>query len=525
MKHTQTTATSFDDFDFDKRILDAIKKIGYTAPTDIQSGIIPHIIAGSDVIAKGQTGSGKTAAFSLPALQRFCADPNTTILILTPTRELAMQVCQKMKQFAENLGVTPSVVYGGEPIPNQLKRLKQDSRIIVGTPGRMLDLLQSKRIPNFAPSIVVLDEADEMLNMGFLEDIETIFTFIPKERQTLLFSATLSPQIKKISEKFLQNPFFLDQTSKEVAHEDIHQIHYIVEEKHRKQALLQLLHYHVPKKSIIFCNTRRQVEELSNELRDLKFSVVTLHGEMTQNDRQISIGIFRKAPEKILVATDVAGRGIDVSDISHVFNYELPFSPDCYTHRIGRTGRMGNKGTAITLLNPRQTNFFRRYLPSSTRDIKFSDLPSPESIKFKQQKIFTDELNQEAVHEDAQTILNSLKGDLGSDDVALRLISRYWRSKASTYAINLAFSVPKEREREKDSRSRSPSRSGGNGGRPPFGAGRAPFSKDRPSFSSGRPASSSSPFKKKSFGDKPRAGDNRFASKFGRGANKEQRPR
>lgn len=451
---TQIMSNSFSQFAFNEVLLKAIEKTGYATPTSIQNDVIPSILAGKDVIAKSQTGTGKTAAFCLPALQLLIDNPDKTILILAPTRELALQVCNEMQLFSTYFGITPTAIYGGEAMSRQLHRLKEDSRIIVGTPGRLLDLYRSKYLKNFHPQLVVLDEADEMLNMGFLEDIQSIFSFVPEVRQTLLFSATISPQIKKISRQFLQDPLMFEQAGTRHNH-DIDQLCYLVSDRQRKLALLHLIKFHSPTKSIVFCNTKRQVEELSSELSNLGLSVLCLHGDMTQRDRLHSIDTFRKSPSKILIATDVAGRGIHVNDISHVFNYEIPNSMDGYTHRIGRTGRMGNKGIAITLVAPKEMNSFRRLLDPKSKQVQFSPLPSFEEIKLQQNKKYTESIKQRDIHVEAKQILSLIQEECSLEEIALKLISEHLEKEAALSVEKLYSPQPevrerRERRREKD---------------------------------------------------------------------------
>lgn len=420
---------SFKQFPFDEKLLKAINEAGYTTPTPIQSEVIPSIFSRKDIMAKSQTGTGKTAAFCLPTLQLLLEDPDKTILILAPTRELALQVCSEMHLFSNHFGITPTAIYGGEPLHKQLQRLKSDNRILVATPGRLLDLYRSKHLKHFHPQLIVLDEADEMLNMGFLEDIQSIFSYIPKERQTLLFSATISPQIKKISKQFLRYPEIFDQSSSQ-PHCDIDQIYYLISEKQRKLALLHLIKFYSPTKSLIFCNTKRQVEDLSSELATLGLSVLSLHGDMTQRDRLHSIDTFRKSSHKILIATDVAGRGIHVDDITHVFNYEIPHSLDGYTHRIGRTGRMGNKGIAITLVTPKENSSFKRLLNLKNQEVRFSPLPSHEEVKLHRKETFIETIRKEDNHEDAEQILSLLLEKSSHKEIVLKLISKLWSKEA-----------------------------------------------------------------------------------------------
>lgn len=454
---------NFEKFSFNNNLKKAISDIGYEKPTPIQSEVIPQILEGFDVIAKAQTGSGKTAAFSLPALELLSKNPNKTILVITPTRELAMQVCHEMKLFSQHMKLSPAVIYGGEPIHKQIKRLKEDSRVIVGTPGRLLDLFQSGKLKNFHPQLVVLDEADEMLNMGFLEDIQEIFEFLPSEKQILLFSATLPPQIKTIAKNFLNDPVLIDQSQKDLSHEDIEQIYYLVAHKEKPQALTQILQYETPQKAIVFCNTKKQVDELFTSLTNAGLSALCLHGDMSQADRKKSIDRFRLGKEGLLIATDVAGRGINVTDVSHVFNFELPNSSESYTHRIGRTGRMGKKGVAITLVSPKQVQVLKRFLKTKASNIKFKELPSFEQIKYKHQKKFTETINKESIHNDAKDILQDLKESYDLEAISLKLISRYYRKeltispeKLTTLSISGLFK--KDSPRKQNRRQKRPSR-------------------------------------------------------------------
>lgn len=442
---------TFEDFNLHDFLVQAIHELGYSEPTAIQSAVIPEIIAGKDVIAKAQTGSGKTAAFALPALNLLYENPEKTILVLVPTRELALQVCTEMQKFSKHLDITPTAIYGGEAHSNQFKRLKHDNRVIVGTPGRLLDLFESGGLKKFSPQMVILDEADEMLNMGFLDDIQAIFSFLPKERQTLLFSATLSNPIKKIASQFQTDPILCDVTAAKESHKDIHQIYHLIEDRDRKAALIHTLKFHIPVKSIVFCNTKRLVEQLSADLAKTGFFVLSLHGDMSQKDRQNSIDYFRKSDNTILVATDVAGRGIDVADVTHVFNYDLPLSPDCYTHRIGRTGRMGSKGTAITFLSSHQVSGLKRILSGKVAEIKFTPMPTPDEINQRQQRVLTDLITKEAIHENAPAILASFQQLHSLEDISLRLISLYWRKAGLSKNKNFAQAAKPATKRGKRS--------------------------------------------------------------------------
>lgn len=419
----------FNEFNLNQNLIKSISDAGFTEPTPIQADVIPLVLSGQDIVAKAQTGSGKTAAFSIPSLELLSQNQNNTILVITPTRELAMQVCQEMQLLSKHLNIYPTVIYGGEPLDKQLKRLKKDSRVIVGTPGRLLDLFRSNHLKKFSPQLVVLDEADEMLNMGFLEDIQAIFAFLPENKQTLLLSATLPLEIKKIAQKFLNNPVFVDHSKKDLPHDDIEEIFHLIAPKERTLALTHVLQYQLPQKAIIFCNTKKQVDELYTELNQLGFFPLCLHGDMSQADRKKSIDKFRHAEESLLIATDVAGRGINVTDVTHVFNYELPYSSEGYTHRIGRTGRMGKKGVAISFIPQKQAYILKKFVKTKLSDIKFSDLPTLDKIKRKHQNKFSENLAKESIHQDAKNILTDLQKDHKLEEISLRLISRFFRKE------------------------------------------------------------------------------------------------
>lgn len=433
---------SFNQFPFCKEIANAIKEAGFETPTPIQAAVIPHIIEGRDVIAKAQTGSGKTAAFALPSLHLLAQSEEQMMLVITPTRELAMQVSEEIKRFSKLLKIFPTTIYGGAAISNQIAELRRNHRIVVGTPGRLLDMFKSGHMKKFRPSLVVLDEADEMLNMGFIEDVQEILSFLEKEgRQTLLFSATISDEIRKIAKKFLKDPIFTDQSSSQVAHADIEQRYYLVPEKQRREAIRQLLYFYHPQKAIIFCNTKKQVMELAEDLLLSGIHILTLHGDMTQKDRQHSIESFRKSPSKILVATDVAGRGINVTDVTHVFNYDLPFSVESHTHRIGRTGRMGNKGMAISLIAPKQKYLLQNFAKTKLANISLLDLPSQEEMHKVQGNRFSKSLKDELIHTEAEKILAQLREEFDLKEITLKLISKQLKKEVSTQKI---VASPKE---------------------------------------------------------------------------------
>lgn len=350
------TTASFEALNLHPKILQGIVAAGFTTPSAIQEQAVPIVLTKQDLIAQAQTGTGKTAAFGLPAmsllLQSAQLEPNTQILVITPTRELAIQVSDELYKLGKYAGIRSVAVYGGQSIQRQVEIINRGCHIVVATPGRLLDHLNSSRLHNFHPQIVVLDEADEMLDMGFLDDIHQIFTFLPKDRQTLLFSATMPPLIKKLAEEILNKPKHIHVAPSQKTNQDIEQRFYIIEDFERQDALIRLIDSENIEKAIVFCSTIRDTDELSLALSARGYRAHALHGNMEQTKRQEAIRYLQSGRINILVATDVAARGLDINGISHVFNYHIPYDPESYVHRIGRTGRAGNKGISATLVSP-----------------------------------------------------------------------------------------------------------------------------------------------------------------------------
>ncbi|HIP51617.1 MAG TPA: DEAD/DEAH box helicase [Campylobacterales bacterium] len=349
---------TFSDFNFKDTLNQAIDDAGFKEPSPVQADAIPLILEGHDLIGQAQTGTGKTAAFGLPVIQQMVGNKGVEALVIVPTRELAMQVSDELFRFGKTAGLKTATVYGGTPYNKQIERINQ-ANIIVATPGRLQDLLKSKRI-QINPSFVILDEADEMLDMGFLDEIKNIFTFLPDERQTLMFSATMPRQIKVLAEKILKSPKSVTITKSERTNSDITQLFYVVADYERDDALLRLIDFKNPNKCIIFCRMKKEVDRLSSYMTAQGFKVASLHGDMEQKQREHTIRSFKQGLVDIFIATDVAARGLDVNDVSHVFNYHIPFDSESYVHRIGRTGRAGNKGEAITLVSPNELRTIKR---------------------------------------------------------------------------------------------------------------------------------------------------------------------
>lgn len=349
---------TFNEFNFKESLNQAIQEAGFKEPSPVQASAIPIILEGYDIIAQAQTGTGKTAAFGLPVIEMMEGDKGIEALIIVPTRELAMQVSDELYRFGKFGGLKTATVYGGTAYNRQIDRINQ-ANIVVATPGRLQDLLKSYKI-KLNPKYVILDEADEMLDMGFLDEIKVIFTYLPKERQTLMFSATMPKQIKLLAEEILNEPKSVTITQKERTNTNITQKFYVVSEHERDDALLRLIDYTNPSKCIIFCRTKKEVDRLSFYMTSQGFKVAALHGDMEQKQRENTIRSFKQGLVEIFIATDVAARGLDVNDVTHVFNYHMPFDSESYVHRIGRTGRAGATGEAITLVSPSELRTIKR---------------------------------------------------------------------------------------------------------------------------------------------------------------------
>jgi ATP-dependent RNA helicase DeaD len=376
----------FSDFDLQPQLAQTIADIGYPAPTPIQSTVIPAMLAGHDVIGQSQTGSGKTAAFSLPILHNLqTAQRHVQSLVVTPTRELAIQVADAMHTYGRQTGVHVLAVYGGQPYDRQIRHLKKGVQIVVGTPGRLLDLIRRKVLKLDRVATVVLDEADEMLSMGFIADIEAILDQTASSRQTALFSATLPQRILRLAQKYMSTPQSFKIKCKQLTVETVEQRYYLVNESDKLAALTRLFEIEPIDSALIFARTRIGTTELANELALRGFAAEALNGDMSQDARVLVLNRFRDNRLKVLVATDVAARGLDIDDISHVFNYDLPQDPEIYVHRIGRTGRAGKTGTAITLLTPKERWGLNRIERFTRQKITPTMLPSTEDIKLRRE--------------------------------------------------------------------------------------------------------------------------------------------
>ena len=347
--------TTFAELRLSPELLEAVHDLGYEAPSPIQEQAIPPLLEGLDVIGQAQTGSGKTAAFGLPMLQYVDpSDDDVQGLVLTPTRELCIQVTQALRAYGKRKGVDVVAVFGGAPIRSQQAQLRAGGQVVVGTVGRVKDLISRHSLVLHGCRFVVLDEADEMLDLGFLEDVEKILSLTPSSRQTALFSATMPPEIRRLADQYLYDPVIVKVATATLTVDTVEQFALEVSARDKPEALATVLDAERPEQALVFVRTKIRCDQLYRSLRDKGMNVKALHGDMTQGSRDGVMISFKDGRLPLLIATDVASRGLDISGISHVINFDVPMSPDIYVHRIGRTGRVGRSGRAITFYEPRQ---------------------------------------------------------------------------------------------------------------------------------------------------------------------------
>ena len=387
------TTPAFDQFGLNAELVQTAAELGFTAPTPIQQAVIPPIVAGRDVIGQAQTGTGKTAAYGLPLLHRLDRQHRgVQALVLAPTRELAIQVAAALEQYGRGVGARVLALYGGPSYPQQLRSLRERVEVVVGTPGRLLDLMEQGNLDLGGVRTVVLDEADEMLSMGFVEDIESILDRIPPERQTLLFSATISRRVLGLSKRYLRDPETVSVTPEQLTGASIEQRYYLVNPQDKVAALTRLIEMETIDSALVFARTRLGTGELANQLSTRGYAAEALNGDLSQDARIQVLNRFRAGQVKVLVATDVAARGLDIDDISHVFNFDLPDDPEVYVHRVGRTGRAGREGVAITLLSPRERFLLRRIEEYTRFRMTRAELPTIQQIENHRQALILEQL-------------------------------------------------------------------------------------------------------------------------------------
>ncbi len=423
----------FATFELDDRLLATVADLGYEEPTPIQREAIPLLLGGRDILAEAPTGTGKTAAFALPILQRIvigAAGPNSTsALVVVPTRELAMQVAEAFHVYGKSLGARVVPVYGGQPIGQQLRGLRRGVDIVVATPGRAVDHLKRGSLSFDAARIVVLDEADEMLDMGFAEDLDTILSATPADRQTALFSATISPTITRIAKRHLRDPERITVHAEKATGDGVARVRqtaYVVRRVDKLPALCRILDVEDPASTLVFARTRGEVDDLAEALSSRGHDAGALHGGLAQEARDRIMGRFRDGSLDVLVATDVAARGLDIDHVSHVVNFDVPSDPDAYVHRIGRTGRAGREGVAITLVEPREHRLLRNIESATRSKLQIARLPTVADLRERRLELVRANLRdalETGGHDRFRGVVEPLTEEFDVVDIALAAVS------------------------------------------------------------------------------------------------------
>ncbi|WNC14685.1 DEAD/DEAH box helicase [Brevibacillus brevis] len=423
--------STFNDFGLHHSIVRALSNMGFEEATAIQDQTMPIALQGRDLIGQAQTGTGKTAAFGIPLVERLDEESgNIQAVVLTPTRELAVQVAEEINKIAQFKKITALPIYGGQDITRQIKALKKRPQIIVATPGRFMDHMRRRTIRMDAIEIVVLDEADEMLNMGFIDDIKEILKEVPENRQTLLFSATMPRAIQEIAQQFMTDPVLISVKPKEVTVPNIEQQYMEVSEKQKFDVLCRLLDIHSPELAIVFGRTKRRVDELSEALTKRGYGAEGIHGDLNQAKRDSVLRKFKEGTIEVLVATDVAARGLDISGVTHVFNFDIPQDSESYVHRIGRTGRAGKTGLAITFVTSREMDHLRLIERSTNRRMERRSVPTMAEAMEGQQRMTVEKILEAAGRENLQaykTLAEQLLEDVDSVTLvsaALKLLTK-----------------------------------------------------------------------------------------------------
>ncbi len=395
--------TKFSELGISPNTLKSIHKMGFEEATPIQAGTIPLGLAGKDIIGQAQTGTGKTAAFGIPLVEKIDVKSSAIQgIIIAPTRELAIQVSEELYKIGSALHIRVLAVYGGQEISRQIRAMKKYPHIIVGTPGRILDHINRRTLKLDQVNTLILDEADEMLNMGFIDDIETILSNVPSERQTLLFSATMPAPIRKIAERFMKNPEMVAMKSKEMTVPHIEQYYVKSQEREKFDILSRLLDVQSPELAIVFGRTKRRVDELAKALNIRGYLAEGIHGDLSQAKRMQVLKKFKDGKIDVLVATDVAARGLDISGVTHVYNYDIPQDPESYVHRIGRTGRAGKEGKAMTFVSSREMGYLR--------DV--------ENMTKKRMTLMTPPTSTEALEGQQRAVVDSIVAELQKNDLS-----------------------------------------------------------------------------------------------------------
>ncbi|HEY4218589.1 MAG TPA: DEAD/DEAH box helicase [Gemmatimonadaceae bacterium] len=496
MQDTQTSGDgAFLALGLDPVLVAAVAALGYEEPTDIQREAIPPLIAGHDVLGQAATGTGKTAAFALPMLHRIgaaSADDDTRVvrgLVLVPTRELAMQVAEAVHRYGRQLGVRVLPIYGGQAMQQQLRALKRGVDVVVATPGRALDHIRRRTLALENVDLVVLDEADEMLDMGFAEDLEAILDAVPETRQTALFSATMAAPIRAIAGRHLKNPTLVTIAREQTAPGEaprVREVAFVVQRRHKVAALARVLDMEGPTSAIVFCRTRTEVDELTETLGGRGYGAQALHGGLSQEQRDRVMRRFRDGASELLIATDVAARGLDIEHVSHVVNFDVPSSPDAYVHRVGRTGRAGREGVAITLAEAREHRLLRNIEQVTKRKIAIESVPTVHDLRarrLEQTRTSLEEALAEGGLDAFRVIIESLSDEYDILDIAAAAVKL--ADSANEGASDDEEDIPNAAPPRRDERPRSKDREGRSGASRSFERNERPNREERPAR--GRP--------------------------------------
>ena len=421
----------FSDFSLKDSLQKGIAAAGFTTPSPIQKKAIPVILAGNDIIGQAHTGTGKTAAFGIPAIEKVSHSGNIEVLIIAPTRELAIQVGEELRRLGTFEKIRTLTVFGGQSYRLQTESIRQNPEILVATPGRLLDLMKKGYLKKLTPKMVILDEADEMLDMGFLDDIQKIFSHLPENRQTLFFSATMPSPIQKLAKKILKNPQIIktESDSAKKTNENISEKFCVIRESERDDAILRLIDALEPEKCILFTRTKREADRLAGALVGLGYPAGALHGDMEQNQRRANTENFRAGKTKILVATDVAARGLDIENVSHVFNFHIPFEAENYVHRIGRTGRAGQKGVAITLVTPAEFQKLKKFKAAIGGALEHFEIPTRQKMKIAGTEKIIDRLAKTEISKSADEMVAKLLKKMPPERVAAALATEILKTE------------------------------------------------------------------------------------------------
>ncbi|MDQ0273215.1 DEAD/DEAH box helicase [Cytobacillus purgationiresistens] len=455
--------TKFQDLGISAETMKSLKRMGFEESTPIQAETIPLSLENKDLIGQAQTGTGKTAAFGIPMIDKIDYEKNVIQgIVVAPTRELAIQVSEELYKIGFGKKTRVLSIYGGQDINRQIRALKNNPHIIVGTPGRLLDHINRKTLRLDHVHTAILDEADEMLNMGFIDDIESILASIPKERQTLLFSATMPAPIQRMAERFMRDPQVIRVKTKEVTVPLIEQFYVEVQEKSKFDVLTRFLDIQSPELSIVFGRTKRRVDELSEALTLRGYMAEGIHGDLSQAKRMSVLRKFKEGSIDVLVATDVAARGLDISGVTHVYNFDIPQDPESYVHRIGRTGRAGKEGVAMTFINPREKSYLKIVEKTTKRKMERMEAPTLDEALEGQQKVVVERIEQTIESNQLQFYKQTAEDLLQKHDssTVVQALLKMMTKEPDTTPVKLTEEKPMPAKRDRKPYDRNNSRGG-----------------------------------------------------------------